>query len=44
MTPAASGAEAGWLQPPAHRHLRSRKITALRIPGGIVWAYPRWLP
>src|SRR6266516_2087608 len=27
-----SHAEAGWSHPPAHRHLRSRKITALRIP------------
>ena len=28
------------MQPPAHRHLRSRRITALRIPAGIVSAYP----
>ena len=35
-----SHADAGWLHPPAHRHLRSRRITALRIPAGIVSAYP----
>ena len=31
-------APAGWLQPPAHWQCRSRNMTALRIPAGIVSA------
>src|SRR5437879_1685527 len=40
LTWCTSHADAGWLHPPAHRHLRSRRITALRIPAGTDSAYP----
>src|SRR6184192_839542 len=40
LTWCTSHADAGWLQPPDHRHVRSRSATALRIPAGTVSAYP----
>src|SRR6202162_6024397 len=36
LTCGTSQAAAGWWQPPAHRHLRSRRMTAWRIAAGIV--------
>ncbi len=38
LTWCTSHAEAGWLQPPAHRQCLSRRVTALRIPAGMVSA------
>ena len=36
LTWCTSHAEAGWLHPPAHRQCLSRRVTALRIPAGMV--------
>ncbi len=36
LTWCTSHALVGWLHPPAHRQCSSRKVTALRIPAGIV--------
>jgi hypothetical protein len=35
-----SQAAAGWLHPPAQRQRRSRRMTALRMPAGMVSLYP----
>ena len=40
LTWCTSQTEAGWLQPPGNRQCRSRRVTALRIPAGIVSEYP----